>query len=775
MEKGTNILHYTFVEKLGEGGMGVVYKARDTKLDRTVALKFLPSTIGDSEEEVQRFNREAKTAAALNHPHICTIHQIEEHEGRWFIAMEYVEGQTLKEKLQEGALPVDLAIQYALQIAGALGEAHDRGIIHRDIKPENIMIDQQNRVKVMDFGLAKINGSVDLTKTGSTLGTVPYMSPEQAKGEQLDHRTDIWSTGVILYEMLSGERPFKSEYDHALIYSIINEEIDPVSELPSTVPLQIRQCVARMLEKNPKKRLSSAEELKESLKNAQSPLAETESQSLPHSSWWKQKSMIAVQALAVILVVLAIQFWPESRAPLIRSIAVLPLDNYSESEEDYFVDGMTEALITELSKVDELRVISRTSSMRYKDSDKSLPEIAQELNVDAIVEGSVLRTGNQVRITAQLINAMEDEHIWADQFDRNLENILKLHSDVAREIAEQVDLTLTSHGETVPEEAKPVNPDVYELYLRGRQLAHHWTEDGLTTSIDLLQQAIELDSTYAPAYGAIGLAYTHLSHYRYPHDVWPVAEKFARQAIEIDDKEPNAHMTLGTYYFIYIRNWQKAKQHLRRAIELEPNSAEARAYYSWYLCAMSLEEKCVQELETARQIDPLSVTVREMRQAAFILLDRYDDAIADARSTLEFASSDNSILFMGTAFALKGDSLNAVKTLEPIMSRTNHLKDNGASPPFLAWGTYAYAEIGATEIARQYLQQIIDITEERHVCAYDVGAVYGRLGEIDEAFVWLDRAIEESAPCLPNSKIDPRLDPLRDDPRFDDFLVRAGF
>ncbi|MDX1640837.1 MAG: serine/threonine-protein kinase, partial [Balneolaceae bacterium] len=294
MEKGTSILHYEILDKLGEGGMGVVYKARDTKLNRTVALKFLPPHLTQSKSDQQRFIREAKAAAALNHPNICTIHQIEEHEKGLFIVMEYVEGQTLKEKLNDGALHIDLAIRYILQIADALAEAHDRGIIHRDIKSENIMIDQQDRVKVMDFGLAKISGSLDLTKTGSTLGTVPYMSPEQAMGKEVDHRTDIWSTGVLLYEMLTGQQPFKGEYDHALIYSIINEEIDPVSELPPSVPLQIRQCVDRMLEKDLEQRLSSAAELKEILKNAQPHSRETESRPLPVSPWWKHKAVIAV-------------------------------------------------------------------------------------------------------------------------------------------------------------------------------------------------------------------------------------------------------------------------------------------------------------------------------------------------------------------------------------------------------------------------------------------------------------------------------------------------
>ena len=776
---GKTISSYEILEKLGEGGMGVVYRARHTTLDRFAALKFLPPHASSDPVAKARFIREARAASALDHPNICTVHDIGETEGgSLYIVMACYEGTTLKRRIADGPLSVDRALDLTIQIASGVERAHEAGIVHRDLKPANIIVTHRGRAVILDFGLAKLVGGAELTKETTTLGTAAYMSPEQVRGDAIDHRTDVWSLGVVLYELLTGSRPFEGDYEAAVTYAIVQEAPERIRAIRPELPAELERVVEKALAKRVDERYQSAAELKDALESARSNLPVAAPERATALPLWERGTMYAVVVLVAILAVLAVQLWPQAETAPIRSLAVLPLGDYSGgSEEDYFVDGMTEALITELSKLGGLRVISRTSSMRYKDSDMSLPEIARALNVDGVIAGSVLSSDGRVRITAQLIDARTDDHVWAKQFDREMGDVLRLHSDVAQEIAEQVDLSLSDADMARLHEAEPVDPELYELYLRGWQLGSGWNSEGdLLRSIELLQQALARDSTFALAYGAIANTYTHLSHFRYPHDVWPEAEAHARRALEYDEDSAIAHLALGLYELIYARNWSAAEQNFTRAIQLDPNLVEARFYYGWYLAAMGREEAALRELEATRRIDPVSLPIRELREVMFVLLRRYDEAIQDARSTLEFEpDAEAPQIFMGLAYAMKGDSARAVEVLDPVMSRVPHLRDHDASPVWLAWGTYAYAEIGAEEEARRYLRQIVEITEELYVCAYDVGAVYGRLGDVDEAFAWLDRAVEESAPCLPNAQIDPRLDPLRGDPRFKDFLTQAGF
>ena len=470
---GETISHYKILEKLGEGGMGVVYKALDTTLDRHVAIKLLPPHLNSNPEAVKRFVHEAKTASALNHSAIGVIYEIDEtKEGQTFIAMAYYEGGTLREMIDSGSLTTNESVAIASQLASGLARAHEKGIVHRDIKPQNILLTRDGEAKIIDFGLAKLAGRTRLTKEGIVLGTAAYMSPEQALGKPADHRTDIWSLGVVLYEMLTGKQPFRGDYDPALMYAIVHEEPEPITAIKPEVPLEAERVVGKALIKNADKRCQSAAEIKQDLEELRESL-----DLLPRRSRMQLKLIrrrkqiaigVAVVVMAIVLTAFGIRFFSGGTRS-INSIAVLPLDNLSgDPEQEYFADGMTEELIKTLSKISAINVIAPTSAMRYKDTKKTLPEIAAELGVGAIVDGSVLNVGDSVRITVQLVEAATDRHLWTDSYDREVRNILALHSEVAQAIAREIQVTLTPQEQARLTSVRPVDPEAYVFYLRGR-------------------------------------------------------------------------------------------------------------------------------------------------------------------------------------------------------------------------------------------------------------------------------------------------------------------
>ncbi len=775
---GKTISSYEILEKLGEGGMGVVYRARHTTLNRFAALKFLPSHASSDPVVKERFIREARAASALDHPNICTVHDIGETEaGSLYIVMACYEGTTLKYRIEQERFTLDKCLDLASQIAAGLERAHEAGIIHRDLKPANIMVTDRDRAVILDFGVAKLVGAKDLTRSDSTLGTAAYMSPEQIRGEDLDERTDLWSLGVLLYEMLGRTRPFTGGYAASVAYAIVNADPEPIS---SDIPEDLKRLIDKALAKLPADRFQTAAEMRQALETVRQRIA-PQAASVRSSAPLPFRRRLALYAAAgvvlAVLIILALKVRTESVPAQISSIAVLPLENFSgRSDQAYFVDGMTEALTTELSKISGLRVISRTSTLAYRDADINSREIARELDVGALIEGSVLMVGDRVRITAQLIDARTDEHLWADQFDRDLANILQLHSDVAAEITDQIHLTLSGSERARLEGRTRVDPEVYELYLRGR---HSWgepAEETLRASIEYFSRAIGLDSTYAPAYAGAGMSHAMLSHFDAPHSVWPQAKRFAEKALDLDENHAEAYTVLGRYELIYARNWTAAERALTRSIELDPNSSQARIHYAMFLEAMGRFDECVRELEVAKQIDPLSLEVRMFWEVLHFLMGRYDAVIEHAQTTLEIEPEFGfSRILMGTAHAMRGDSSLVVRTLEPVMLQTEHLRDNPISPVWLAFGTYGYAVAGAEAEARRLLAQLVEITRERYVCAYDVGAVFVALGEHDEAFMWLDQALVDASECLPHANVDPRLDDLRGDRRFDDFLTRVGF
>jgi serine/threonine protein kinase/tetratricopeptide (TPR) repeat protein len=642
MEQGKTILHYEILEKVGEGGMGVVYKAKDTKLDRIVALKFLPPHLTKSKKDRKRFIREAKSSAALNHPNICTIHAVEEHEGKDFISMEYIDGQTLGEKLESGDITFSSALEYALQIAEALGKAHDKGIIHRDIKPGNIMINAENQIKVMDFGLAKMADSTPITKTGATVGTMAYMAPEQIEGKQIDHRADLFSFGVVLYEMLAGERPFQGQYDAALSYAIVNEEPISIQNYLPKAPQKLNDFFDRILAKDPDKRIESAaaarnllEDIKESsgsnLQRTQETVAATPSTNQETDSGSTTISItlptfvigntsigrtgLFAGTLAVLALILLAGWWFMDGKPSVventpkiteRSVAVLPFSALGQEEPGPFTEGIHDDLLTRLSNVADLQVTSRTSVERYQNTTLPLPAIADSLGVRWIVEGRVQEAGGQVQVNAQLIDPETDSNIWADSYQRELtaENLFAIQGEIAGEIATALQAELSEGEQQRIAGAPTQNLEAYRLYVKGRSQLDSRSEDGIRRAVDYFQQALEEDSSYALAWSGLadaqGLSY-------YASDSLgasvPPQETAARRALELEPNLAEAHASMGQFYLNKMKA-PPALRHLHRAMELKPSYAQAYHWMGLLELYIGRPEEALKHLRHAVDLNP---------------------------------------------------------------------------------------------------------------------------------------------------------------------------
>ncbi len=534
---GTNILHYKILEKLGEGGMGVVYKAEDTKLNREVAIKFLPPQISNNEEEQKRFKIEAQAAASLNHPNISTIYAIEEAQDKTFIVMEYINGVELKNKIESGNISFEEAIDMVIKIAEGLRLAHQKGIIHRDIKSSNIMVTNDGNVKVMDFGLAKIRGSEMITKAGSTLGTAAYMSPEQITAKNIDHRTDLWSLGIVFYEMLTGELPFKAEYDAAWAYQIMNEKILPPSELDRKIPPQIDPVVLKMLEKDKTQRYATAEDFIVSINEVRKNLRGADT---------KQQTQ--------------------------KAIAVLPFNNISpEGESDYFSDGLAEELIMNLSKLKDIRVVPKTASMQYKGVKPAIKTIGRDLGIRYYIEGSVRKFKDNLRITAQLIDVETEAQLWAETYKGNLADIFDIQENVSKQIVEALKVKLTPQEESVLTKRATANHEAFDTNLRARDFLYQYNKNKLKIAIQLFEKAIQLDPEYANAYAGLGEAYANLYQLFERNDQWlEKSIEASSKALMYDSTLSEAYAALGLCYF----NKDMVSEALKaskKAIELDPS------------------------------------------------------------------------------------------------------------------------------------------------------------------------------------------------------------
>jgi len=656
---GTEVLHYKILEKIGAGGMGEVYLALDTKLNRKVALKFLPHHLCQDEDCRRRFTREAQAAAALDHPNIAAIYEVGEHRGRPFYAMQVVEGKTLKEAMAGKDLPLANILAITLQLCEGLQAAHDKGIIHRDIKPSNILIDSDGRVRIVDFGLASVRGSEQLTKTGSTLGTIGYMSPEQVQGEKVDHRSDLFAVGVILYEMITGHNPFTRDSDVGTIQAILNEVPKPMARFDKDVSPGLESVVSRLLEKNANLRYQTTADLISDLRRSGGSRAPYK---LKHRGSHLRATMFAVLAAAVGLsAFLLLTREHESQPASQKMIAVLPFENIGDTEDSYFTDGITEEVTSRLARISELGVISRTSAMQYKGSTKSLPQIARELGVEYVLEGSVRwdHSGDttRVRITPQLIDVSSNTHIWTDIYESSLTDVFSTQGNIALRIARELGVSLLRTEQQSMMTQTTENSEAYSLYLRGRELLHQvdWRREDFEMGIRLLERAISLDSTFAEAWSQLGFA--DLQMYAYYYDRTPErlqsAFKSVQHALLLDSQLGDAHLTMAYYYFRGSPQYDSAAAHLERAqLDLEGTSDfhYIKAFVEW---SVGLYDKALGDFRRAYDLDPLDANRASRVGHSLMQLRRYDEALAFFNESLarrpdqQFAYLEKARVFMG--------------------------------------------------------------------------------------------------------------------------------
>jgi serine/threonine-protein kinase len=753
LNPGTRLGSYEITSLLGSGGMGEVYRAKDLKLGRDVAIKVLQEELASDPERLRRFEQEARSASALNHPNIITIYDIGKHGSTPYIAMEFVEGKTLREILGEGPLPTKKLLPLATQIAEGLAKAHSAGIVHRDLKPENLMVTSDGYVKILDFGLAKLmpesyaTGSniVTLTKAGTregvVLGTVQYMSPEQAAGRAVDYRSDQFSLGSILHEMATGKLAFQRETVPQTLSAIIEQELKPLVELCPNLPNHLTKIVDRCLAKDPEGRYDSTRDLARDLKSVE-----------------------------VIPPVQRVRTADESK--LISSLVVLPLANLSpDPKQEYFSDGMTEALITDLAKISALKVISRTSAMHYKNSDKTLPEIARELNVDAVVEGSVLRAEDRVRITAQLIKADTDEHLWAESYERDLRDVLSLQSEVARTIAKEVKVKLTVQEKSLLARARPVIPEAHDAYLRGR---YHWNKrspEGFRRAIEHFQKAIELQPSHAAAYSGLADTYVLLGFWGFlsPSEVMPQAKSAAAKALELDEMLAEAHTSLGWIRHIYDWDWSAAERELKLAIELNPSYATAHFWYSIALISLGRQGEGMAEIKRAQELDPLSVAINAQLAWPLIVMRRYDEAIEQCKKTLEIG---------GNTFVLHYNiwmALHEMGMYEEALAEAKQTYTLMGNREVVKAMEDGYKESGYKGAMKWAIRTLAAQSKSRYVSPYTMAFLCSYAEEKEQAFEWLEKAYKERDPVLIVLRVVPYWDPFRSDPRFQDLLRRMNF
>ncbi len=769
---GRRIDQYEILKKLGGGGMGVVYHAHDARLDRTVALKFLPPHLDGDDAAQARFIREAKAASALDHTNICTIHDVAEtEEGQIFIVMAYYEGETLKKKIAGGPLPVRDALDYVRQIGRGLEKAHAAGIVHRDIKPANLLVTADGVVKILDFGIAKVAG-VDLTRTGIPLGTVTHMSPEQARGDSVDHRTDVWSLGVVLYELLTGKQPFRGEYAEAIIYSVLHEEPESIRALRPDLPPELDHIVARALTKVPDARYQNVDEILADLEAPAGTLATDRAVRAPLRPRRREgrrayRYGAAIVLLAALLMVVGEHYFSGSRAssgPTITSIAVLPPHNLSRDvDQEYFAAGMHDALISAVARIGALRVISRTSAMRYEGSDKSVPEIASELNVDGVVEASVYREGGSVRIEVRLFQALpEERQIWTQAFSREFENLPAMHGDVAQAIARQIQVTLSPEEEILLAGARPVNSATYEAYLRGMFYLNKSTPEDFERGLAYLHEAVEHDPADARAYSGLALGYVTLGHGPAPPpDAWMRARAAAERAVRLDSTLAEAWAALADVKTYFEWDWEGAEEAFRRANALNPNLAMNHYHYAWYLILFGRVEEALAEHERARELDPLTPLHTVWMPGVYLYTGRYAEALEEARRTVELYPEHAAALYvLGTSAAQMGAYDEAIDAHEK-MARIN------PRWTFALGRTYAVA--GRIDDALRILADL-EAQPPSSWGAIGLADLHAALGNKDGAFRWL--AYEPPHGWLPWSRANPALEPLRDDPRFHDLLRR---
>ena len=811
---GQTISHYRILRVLGEGGMGVVYEAEDVRLGRHVALKFVVHKKLDRQETVERFEREARAASVLNHPNICTVHDVGEEGGHHFIAMELLEGESLEALLTKGPLPVRRLVDIATQIAEGLVAAHARGVVHRDIKPANVFVTSTGFAKIMDFGLAKILQSPaaesltaseteltqtsDLTTPGLAMGTVSFMSPEQVRGEEVDARSDLFSFGALIYDMAVGEPPFKGSTPAVKLSGILERHPVPPLELNPALPARLQDIILKALEKDREERYQTAREMAVDLRRiareldsgtitstsgvmpAMAGSGAVKATAAPRPAERPWYWLVGI-GLGAVLAGLAI--WrsggedpkppppPPAAAgpPEIRSLAVLPLGNLSQDPtQEYFADGMTDELISRLSRISALRVISRTSAMRYKGSPKSLPEIARELKVDAVVEGAVRREGDRVRINARLMDANETQ-MWSETYDRELKDVLSIQSDVASSIAREIRVKVAPEESTQLAIRHPVDPDAYQAYLQGRVSFSRFTPESLARAEEYFRRAIAEDAGYALAYAGLADTYIQLAgRARPPRETMPKARAAIDRALELEPNLAEAYSSLGQVKLFYEFDFEGAGAEYRRALDKNPGSPIVHQTHALYLAASGRTEEALAAMNRVLELDPVSIGAGCMRARLLYYARQYDLAIAQYERTV---AADPTVAGFCTfaifAFEQKGRSAEAIEAAK---------RSSAASPNEVLQRSVlarSYGVSGNRAEAEKVVAGMVELTKRRFVSQYDFALAYSgwnREGTLRS----LEKAYEGREGLLVYAKVDAVWDDVRADPRFQALVRKIG-
>ena len=782
---GTQLGLYQLHEQLGAGAMGAVYRATDTKLGREVAIKVLPQSLAESPDSMARFEREARMLAALNHPNIATIHGLEQSGDTHYLVMELVPGETLAERIARGPVPLEEALGICRQILDALEAACIKGIIHRDLKPANIKLTPAGHIKVLDFGLAKalepersasdsspettLTMLHDPTHVGQIVGTPGYMSPEQIRGLRLDSRADLWAFGCVLFELLSCSRPFSGQTVTDLAANILTGEPD-WKLLPRDTPEAVRQFLKKCLEKDLSRRMPNPVEARNELNRILGP-----ARAIPN-----RRTLIMVAAAALMLSFAAAAWFNvaglkdrlkgASAAGQIRSIAVLPIANDSnDPSQDYFASGFTDALITDLSKLDALKVISRTSAMQYKGSKENTRQIAKELGVDAIVEGAVTREGDRVRISARLTQASSETVLWAENYERDLKDVLSLQGEVARQIAGGVQLKLTPEEQTRLK-GHPMDPAVHDLYLKAQYSMDQDSVPDRKRAIDLFQEVVAKDPNFAPAYAGLALSYAGLGRfYEEPRKVMPLARDAALKAIELDPTLSEAYTALATVKLQYDWDWDGANQNLKKAIELNHSSADAHDLYAAYYTALGDFKPALAEIQSALQFDPLSLRFADRYLYVLVFFKDYNRAIAEAQTML----TRNPDFVMGHAW--KAMALVMLGRFDEALVEQKRAYEIDPNPGMQVFLAVVEASAGNKAESLKLVHKIEDVAKQQYVCNYEISQVYAALGDRDQAMKWLNSGIGQQCDCMIWLQGEPWMQSLRADPRYLDLIKRIGF